>query len=46
MPNAQITPTTTMTSGSSRHRTLNSTSRMSDHDPDRDDASVAMPPVR
>ena len=36
MPNAQMTPMSTMPSGSSRQRTLNSTSRISAMIADRD----------
>ena len=46
MPKAQMTPMITMPSGSSRQRTLNSTSRITAMIPIAIRASVAMPPVR
>jgi len=41
-----MTPTSTMPSGSNRHRTLNSTNRINVMMPIEINASVAMPPVR
>ena len=46
MPNAQMTPMTTTPSERSRHRTLNSTSRISAMIPAAIAPRVSIPPVR
>ena len=46
MPNAQMTPMSTTPSGSSRHRTLNSSSRISVMIATAIAPSVSIPPVR